>query len=111
MVLLKELFEEALKRNRKTAGDSERKSRKPQRNKYGFYRVSKVRSARCHKGFMWKYVMQKDLHRTVISAVSLRRLKEKVESKGLPWVVTDQDLAWESVVNVDGCVDDVDVVL
>lgn len=99
MVLLKDLFDVAMNGNRVKPTPETTRSH-PRRNKWGFHRVTKIKN-KTNTGFIWKYTVQKNHVRTVISGVNLMVLKEKVECRGFPWVVTDEVLA-KSTVESEG---------
>lgn len=58
----------------------------------GFYRVSKENTNR-GKGYRWSYQYREDNRNRKVSSVDLLKLEDKVKSKGLPWFVTDDELA------------------
>lgn len=64
-------------------------------SKLGLFNVKIVRSKKAIMGFFWRYEYydgETDKVRT-ISAVDLQELREKVEQRQLPWMVTDIDKA------------------
>lgn len=96
MVLLKDLFEEAMdKHYPKKSKKSKKHSFKY--NKHGLFRVCKIVSNRCRKNYTWKYSFRKNYRGHAISAVNLIRLKEKVLEQDLPWVIVDEELARQAV--------------
>lgn len=58
----------------------------------GFYRVSKE-NTNSGKGYRWCYQYREDNRNKKVSSVDLLKLEDKVKSKGLPWFVTDDELA------------------
>ena len=58
------------------------------KNKTGFFRVSTKKTNTDH-GITYTYNYYDDGKRKRISSVDLKKLKEKVKSKGLPWKVID----------------------
>lgn len=76
--------------------DAENKSFEKYHKPYsstGFYRVSKE-TVNWGKGYRWVYqYMGDDKRNRKVSSVDLLKLEDKVKCKGLPWFVTDDDLA------------------
>ena len=62
------------------------------RNTTGIFRVSKRKRKDCKQGFQWIYRYYEKDKRREISSVDLNRLKEKVEKKGLDWIVFDDEI-------------------
>lgn len=91
MVLLKDLFEEAMNKNKKTSKPSFR------RNKYGLFRVCKVVNNRCRNDSIWKYTFRKNYKSHAVTATNLIRLKERVLDKNLPFIIIDEELARQTV--------------
>lgn len=67
----------------------------------GYYRVSKDKKHDVNQGFVWKYQYYIDGKRKSIVSVNLKDLKDKVVSKGLDWIVLDEDKAKECGVIVN----------
>ena len=63
------------------------------RNTTGYFRVFKRRNKNFKQGFSWCYQYCENDKRREISSVDLNRLKEKVEKKGLDWIVLDEKKA------------------
>ena len=56
-------------------------------NSLGIYRVTKSKSKSCKQGFYYKYDYEDENNKTKqLGSVDLKKLKEKVIAKGLPWV-------------------------
>ena len=62
----------------------------------GFYRVSKENTNR-GKGYRWSYQYREDNRNRKVSSVDLFKLEDKVKSKGLPWMITDEELASDTL--------------
>lgn len=60
----------------------------------GFYRVSKE-TVNWGKGYRWSYQYPDEVTKRnrKVSSVDLLKLEDKVKSKGLPWFITDDELA------------------
>lgn len=57
-------------------------------NNTGYFRVSKVKHEMYSQGFTWRYkYYDENGKRRVISSVDIKKLEEKVKSKGLEWFV------------------------
>jgi hypothetical protein len=55
-------------------------------NTTGYFRVSKTKCKSCNQGFLWRYQYCDENGKTKsITAVDIKKLKEKVKSKGLLW--------------------------
>lgn len=65
-------------------------------NTCGYFRVSKIHNKRYASGYYWVYQYYKDGKHKRISSVRLSDLKEKVLSRGLKWLILDEDKARES---------------
>ena len=64
----------------------------------GFYLVSKKKHSKYRQGFMWGYTYLDDNgKRKSIFSISLLKLKEKVETKGLHWEIIDKELAKKTI--------------
>lgn len=86
-VLLKELFDNA-KKKQKISRSPSNKERVKERDT-GFFRTRKVYCQSCKKKFTYRYKyfdMNKEKNR-VITCVNLPDLKRKVQKKGLEWKV------------------------
>lgn len=59
----------------------------------GLFRVYKYSDPTCKQGFIFRYSWFENNKRRVISRVNLLKLKELVLSKGLEWVVLDEEKA------------------
>ena len=59
----------------------------------GLFRVYKYTDKTCKQGFIYRYSYFEDGKRIVIGRVNLLKLKEEVISRGLEWVILDDDLA------------------
>lgn len=60
----------------------------------GFYRVSKKKHKKYKQGFLWQYLWtDSDGKRKGIMSISLSKLKDRVEAKGLHWEIIDENLA------------------
>lgn len=63
------------------------------RNKCGIYRVSKHKTKSTNQGFNWRYTyFDGKGNPKYLSSISLDKLKEKVLSKGLEWIVYDEEI-------------------
>ena len=62
-------------------------------NKTGFYRVNKNKSKTNKQGFIWRYQYKEGDKYKTINRSNLTELYEEVLKKGLPWRITDYDLA------------------
>ena len=63
------------------------------RNKSGYYRVSIKKSTHVKQGFYYEYSYPNGGNRKTIKSVDIRKLEEKVKSKGLPWRVINPENA------------------
>lgn len=59
----------------------------------GIFRVYKLKNNKCIQGFTFVYNYYKDGKRYRITNVSLKKLEDKVKSKGLEWTIIDEDKA------------------
>lgn len=67
-------------------------------SKTGFYRVSKKKNKKYKKGFLWGYTYPtEDGKRKALFSVSILKLKEKVETAGLPWEIVNEELAKHTI--------------
>lgn len=98
-VPLKQLFQEALKKNRRIVNKP--KKRKKQNTSSGFYRVQKVKCERCKQGFTWSYrvVTKKGDHK--ITRTSLLKLKKDIKDMGFEWYVVDEKRANQTAKNTN----------
>jgi hypothetical protein len=71
--------------------DMERMSK--MKSNTGYFRVSKNKKHDVNQGFVWKYQYYVDGKRKSIVSVNLKDLRDKVVSKGLDWIVLDEDKA------------------
>ena len=55
----------------------------------GYFRVHKHKDETCKQGFIWHYRYWENQTPKAIASVDLKRLEEKVISKGLPWKKLD----------------------
>lgn len=61
-------------------------------NNTGYYRVSKVYHKMYRQGFTWRYkYYDENGNRKVISCVDIDKLEEKVKSKGLDWIILENN--------------------
>lgn len=97
MPLLKELFEEAKKDGLKNS----RSGLHIGRNKWGCFRLVRLKHERSRKGYLWAYHFNVGGERVRIVASNLLLLRDKVINKGYPWIVTDEDL-FRKAVESDG---------
>lgn len=91
MVLLKDLFEEAMKNVEYNN----------QSNKTGFKYVSRVTDDKYKKGFFWRYYLRENGGEISVRGTSLHILKNRVINKGLPWIITDEVLADNNLKSED----------
>lgn len=68
------------------------------KNKYGISNVSLIKDVNVLNGYSWKYNYYDEEEKKVkiISSYDLVKLRKKVESKNLDWIVTDITLARET---------------
>lgn len=62
-------------------------------NTTGLFRVSKVKNYNSKKPYRFAYQMQNEFFKCEIKSKDILKLKEKVTLAGLPWGITDKDLA------------------
>lgn len=62
---------------------------KKNQNKTGYYRVGITKSANVKQGFYYEYSYNEDGKHKFIKSVDIKKLEEKVKSRGLPWIVMD----------------------
>lgn len=62
-------------------------------NQTGFFRVYKLKSEDVSSGFRYGYQYSNQL----ISCVCIKCLQEKVEKKGLPWIILDEEKASQTI--------------
>ena len=62
-------------------------------NQTGFYRVYKIKSGDLSSGFRYGYQYPNHL----ISCVCIKCLQDKVEEKGLPWIILDEEKALKTI--------------
>ena len=87
MVLLKDLFEEALKK----PSNKKRRKKSNRKNETGLYRVSKGYCRSCKEKTIWQYVyINSEGKRKYIGSVSLLKLKEKIKDKKLEWKINNE---------------------
>ncbi|MBQ6099004.1 MAG: hypothetical protein IJL02_03985 [Methanobrevibacter sp.] len=75
------------------------KSISKSRNSTGLYRVSKLNDSNCKQGFRWRYTYWENNKHNLISATSIKKLKEKILKKGLEWRVLDVEKVKETFPN------------
>lgn len=73
------------------------KTRSKKYNTTGFYGVYKAKDNTLKQGFRWSYQDQNKSTRQTIMSVNLLELKDKVEAKGLPWKILDEENAKKSL--------------
>lgn len=54
-------------------------------NTTGYFRVSISKCKQCNQGFMYRYQYRENKHKKAIFSTDLKKLEEKVKSKGLEW--------------------------
>ena len=71
------------------------------RNSTGFFRVSKIHHSQYKQGFLWSYDYYPEIgsRQKRITSTNLLKLKEKVLSKGLEWLIIDIEKATITVAN------------
>ena len=74
-----------------------RKKMSKTQNTTGFYGVDKDKHNTCNQGFMWRYRYRNKLITKSIRSVNLLKLQEKVEARGLPWKIVDEEKAQKSL--------------
>lgn len=68
------------------------------RSSTGFKNVSRKKESSTKQGFLWLYGYRDENNkRKSIRAVSLLKLKEKVEAVGLPWEIVNEELAQQTL--------------
>lgn len=79
--------------------ETKKKMSEAHKGKSGFYRVAQRKSKSCKQGFEWQYRYKcfENKKRKVISSTNLLKLKEKVETQGLPWEIIDKKKAKQSL--------------
>ena len=60
-------------------------------NNSGYYRVVKHKKKDCKQGFIWRYQYYVDSKRKVIVSVDIKKLEQKVKSKGLLWKKIEEE--------------------
>lgn len=86
----KQKISEAQKGNKNNLGcnlsiESKLKISKKKGNKTGYFRVKKQKDRTCKQGFVWLYKYYEDGKIKTLSSVDIKKLEEKVKSKGLEW--------------------------
>ena len=72
------------------------------KNKTGFYRVFKEVDDKLSQGFTYRYEFRKDNKKHgVIRSINIRELEEKVKSRGLDWIIINEELASETLKESD----------
>ena len=90
MVLLKDLFEEAIGKH---SCDRFGVACNNMSNKTGFKYVSRVNNKLYKQGYCWKYRRNLGGEVVQVQGITLKVLHERVISRGLPWVIVDEILA------------------
>ena len=70
-------------------------------NSTGFFRVYKQRNRKCKQGFTFVYSYYENGKRYLIRNVNLNKLKELVISRGLDWIIIDEDKANKTMMEVN----------
>lgn len=60
-------------------------------NNTGYYRVSKHKSKEVKQGFLWRYSYYENSKQMEICSVDLKKLEDKIISRGLPWFKLNGD--------------------
>lgn len=80
-----------------TFSENHKRKLSESRNTTGFYRVSKYNSVKLKQGFSWCYQYYDANTLKRIVAIDLYKLKQKVESKNLLWIIIDEEKAKKSI--------------
>lgn len=67
------------------------------KNTTGFYRVFKSNEKKYKQGFVWYYNYYENGKQKKISSVDLFKLEQKVKSKGLHWLIIDEEKAQKTL--------------
>lgn len=73
------------------------KTRSKKYNTTGFYRVYKAKDNAFKQGFRWSYQYSNESKKQTIMSLNLLELKDKVEAKGLPWKILNEEKAKQSL--------------
>lgn len=101
MVLLKELFDEAIKKQGYTKKSSKNTSQRKKTGESGFYRTNSGYCHSCKDKIIWQYsYFNGNGKRKTISSVDLRKLRDKVQAKGLEWKIENRYYAVKTAKKV-----------
>lgn len=100
-VLLKDLFDEAIKK----APKNYRPRGPGKRNKTGFIRLYKYKCPGCAQGFIWRYKIKTKTDQYHLSRTDLLRLKQDVIELGLTWGINDMEKALETIKDTPYTID------
>lgn len=90
---LGELFNEA-KKGQLTEKQKHRKyPPRRNKNKTGITSISTVKCPGCTQGFVYQFSMTENGQKTVFRSVDILRLKNKVLSAGLEWIIFNEHMA------------------
>jgi len=71
----------------KTHSEETRRKISESRNRMGFFNVWKEKNKKCKQGVIYRYAYyDENNHRKRISSTDIKKLEEKVKSKGLKWL-------------------------
>lgn len=93
-VINKEKAENTIKQSEEYNKLTPSQKRSKKFNQTGFFRVYKIKSDDCSSGFRYGYQYSNQM----ISCVCIRCLQDKVEEKGLPWVILDEEKALQTIL-------------
>lgn len=88
MVMLKELFDDAMKNL-----EQPKREKRTRSQETGVRNVYLVNCPRCKHGFMFQYrYMDTTGHRRIMTSVDFKTLKNKVIKNDMQWIVDDKSL-------------------
>lgn len=99
-VLDEELAAQAIEEDKraKMSEDDYKRLHSSKMTSTGILYVSKKKNKKYTKGFIWSYnYTDSNKKRRSMMSISLEELKKKVEAKGLPWKIIDEELAKNSI--------------
>lgn len=73
-------------------------TRKITKTSTGIYRVVIAKDETCFQGYRWVYGYNENGKRVEISRTNLLELKKEVESRGLEWIINDEDNALKTIL-------------
>ena len=75
----------------KILSDKHKESISKSNNTSGYYRVSKHKDKKYKQGFYWRYEYYEHGKYKTISSINIKKLEEKVKSKGLKWLKFEKE--------------------